>query len=86
MLFEAKSLTVVADLPSIAFATAVEIFAIKKPAASFFFKYILPFVSVATFLGKFADTIKNPVAPFAIAARIFDIGDAGLALNARLPP
>ena len=83
---EAKSFTVVADLPNIAFATVVEILAIKNPAASFFFKYKLPFVSVATFLGKFADTVSIPVAPFAIAARIFDIGEVGLALNARLPP
>ena len=70
----------------IALATFIEILAIKKPAASFFFKYKFPFVSVGVLRGKLADTTSKPAAPLVVAARIFAIGEAGFALKARLPP
>ena len=47
---------------------------------------MFPFVSVGVLRGNPAETINKPAAPFVLAARILAIGEAGFALNARLPP
>ena len=81
-----KSATVLPCFANIAFAKLTETFAIKKEGPSFFLRYMFPFVSVGVLRGKLSEITNKPAAPFALALRIFAIGEAGLALNARFPP